>query len=160
MFGLGLPEVALILGILVLIFGARRLPEIGSGMGKAIKNFKAGVSGKDEIDVTPKPMSTAESLYLPAVFKGLGTTLRHLFQNVGRDGKVKKNIWVVQYPEEKRDDRPVVEGGQERSNFRGGLTKSEQLASPLVPLLIRPTNGGSTLSAPISRAISRQNTPK
>ncbi len=55
MFGLGLPEVALILGILVLIFGARRLPEIGSGMGKAIKNFKAGVSGKDEIDVTPKP---------------------------------------------------------------------------------------------------------
>jgi sec-independent protein translocase protein TatA len=39
----------------VLIFGARRLPEIGSGMGKAIKNFKAGVSGKDEIDVTPKP---------------------------------------------------------------------------------------------------------
>lgn len=55
MFGLGLPEVALILGILVLIFGAKRLPEIGSGMGKAIKNFKAGVSSKDEIDVTPKP---------------------------------------------------------------------------------------------------------
>jgi len=55
MFGLGLPEVALILFILVLIFGARRLPEIGSGMGKAIKNFKAGVSNKGEIDVTPKP---------------------------------------------------------------------------------------------------------
>ena len=31
----------------------------------------------------------------------------------------KNNIWVVQYPEEKRDDRPVLEGGQERSTFRG-----------------------------------------
>jgi sec-independent protein translocase protein TatA len=30
------------------------LPEIGSGLGKAIKNFKTGVSGKDEIDVTPE----------------------------------------------------------------------------------------------------------
>jgi len=54
MFGLGATELLLILGICVLIFGARRLPEIGSGLGKAIKNFKTGVSGKDEIDVTPK----------------------------------------------------------------------------------------------------------
>ncbi len=54
MFGLGLPEVLLILLLIVLIFGARRLPEVGAGLGKAIKNFKAGVSGKDEIDVTPK----------------------------------------------------------------------------------------------------------
>jgi sec-independent protein translocase protein TatA len=37
----------------VVLFGARRLPEIGSGLGKAIKNFKTGISGKDEIDVTP-----------------------------------------------------------------------------------------------------------
>jgi sec-independent protein translocase protein TatA len=43
------------LGIVIVIFGARRLPELGSGLGKAIKNFKAGVSGKDEIDVTPNP---------------------------------------------------------------------------------------------------------
>lgn len=54
MFGLGLTEVLILLFILALIFGARRLPEVGSGLGKAIKNFKAGVSGKDEIDVTPK----------------------------------------------------------------------------------------------------------
>jgi sec-independent protein translocase protein TatA len=54
MFGLGTTELLIILAILVLIFGARRLPEIGSGLGKAIKSFKAGVSGEDEIDVTPK----------------------------------------------------------------------------------------------------------
>jgi len=53
MFGLGVPELLVILGICVLIFGARRLPEIGSGLGKAIKGFKSGISD-DEIDVTPK----------------------------------------------------------------------------------------------------------
>jgi sec-independent protein translocase protein TatA len=37
----------------IVLFGARRLPELGSGLGKAIKNFKAGVSGQNEIDVTP-----------------------------------------------------------------------------------------------------------
>ena len=53
MFGLGATELMIILGICVLLFGARRLPEIGSGLGKAIKGFRAGISGKDEIDVTP-----------------------------------------------------------------------------------------------------------
>ena len=55
MFGIGTTEILILMGIVIVIFGARRLPELGSGMGKAIKNFKAGVSGKDEIDVTPKP---------------------------------------------------------------------------------------------------------
>jgi sec-independent protein translocase protein TatA len=54
MFGLGAWELFIILAIVVVLFGARRLPEIGSGMGKAIKNFKSGMSGKDEIDVTPE----------------------------------------------------------------------------------------------------------
>lgn len=53
MLGLGTTELLVILSIVVLLFGARRLPEIGSGLGKAIKNFKTGISGKDEIDVTP-----------------------------------------------------------------------------------------------------------
>jgi len=52
-FGLGATELFIILAIVVVLFGARRLPEIGSGLGKAIKNFKTGISGKDEIDVTP-----------------------------------------------------------------------------------------------------------
>jgi sec-independent protein translocase protein TatA len=60
MFGIGVSELLVILGIVVVLFGARRLPEIGAGLGKAIRNFKAGVSGKDEIDVTPKKEEVTE----------------------------------------------------------------------------------------------------
>lgn len=54
MFGLGLPELAIVLVIVILIFGASRLGDIGSGLGKAIRGFKESVAGKDAIDVTPK----------------------------------------------------------------------------------------------------------
>ncbi len=43
---IGIPELALIVLILLVIFGANRLPEIGRGIGKAIKNFKE--AGKEE----------------------------------------------------------------------------------------------------------------
>jgi sec-independent protein translocase protein TatA len=47
---IGIPELIVILLILVLIFGASRLPEIGRGLGKAINNFKASMKEgqKDE----------------------------------------------------------------------------------------------------------------
>ena len=61
MFGIGTTELLILFGIVIVIFGARRLPELGSGLGKAIKNFKAGVSGKDEIDVTPNPEKVTDS---------------------------------------------------------------------------------------------------
>ena len=53
MFGLGTTELILILVIVLIIFGVGKLPEIGSGLGKAIKNFKKATD-EAEIDVTPK----------------------------------------------------------------------------------------------------------
>jgi sec-independent protein translocase protein TatA len=54
MFGLGIPELIIILVLVLIVFGAGKLPEIGAGLGKAIKGFKKGVSAEEEIDVTPK----------------------------------------------------------------------------------------------------------
>ena len=54
MFGLGITELLVLMIIVLIVFGASRLPEIGSGLGKAIRGFKESVTGKDAIDVTPK----------------------------------------------------------------------------------------------------------
>jgi len=44
MFGLGMPELIVVLIIVLVIFGASRLPQLGEGLGKAIKGFKKGIS--------------------------------------------------------------------------------------------------------------------
>lgn len=44
MFGLGMPELIVILVIVIIIFGASRLPQLGEGLGKAIRGFKKGIS--------------------------------------------------------------------------------------------------------------------
>jgi sec-independent protein translocase protein TatA len=53
-FGFGLQELVIILVIALVIFGGKKLPELGSGLGKAIREFKRGTSEPEEIDVTPK----------------------------------------------------------------------------------------------------------
>jgi sec-independent protein translocase protein TatA len=53
--GLGVTELLILLVIVLVIFGASRLPQIGKGLGEGIKNFKAGLREPPEIDVTPRP---------------------------------------------------------------------------------------------------------
>jgi sec-independent protein translocase protein TatA len=54
MFGIGMPELIVILLIVLVLFGANRLPEIGTGLGKAIRGFKKGMNEPNEINVTPE----------------------------------------------------------------------------------------------------------
>jgi sec-independent protein translocase protein TatA len=62
MFGLGHTELIIILVIGLIIFGAKKLPDIGSGMGSAIKNFKTGVSSMDkEIKQEPEKIETGKT---------------------------------------------------------------------------------------------------
>lgn len=54
MFGLGTSELLIIMAIALLIFGAKKLPDIGSGLGKGISSFKKGLK---EVDETSTPDS-------------------------------------------------------------------------------------------------------
>jgi len=60
MFGsLGVTELLLILVIVIVIFGASKLPQLGKGLGEGISNFRDGLKGKD--DKTPLPKSPEEN---------------------------------------------------------------------------------------------------
>jgi len=50
MFGIGIPELVIILVIILVIFGAGKLPEIGGGLGKAIRNFRQATKESDTND--------------------------------------------------------------------------------------------------------------
>ncbi len=64
MFGLGIQELLVILVIALVIFGPSKLPQIGSGLGKAIRDFKKGVSG-DEAEESGKDTKKENPKDLP-----------------------------------------------------------------------------------------------
>ncbi len=58
---LGFGELVIVLLIVMLIFGAGRLPQIGEGLGKAIRNLKRGLTTDDDIDITPTEKQVSET---------------------------------------------------------------------------------------------------
>jgi sec-independent protein translocase protein TatA len=60
MFGFGVGELLIVLVIILVVFGAGRLPEVMGSLGKGIQSFKRGVSEPPEIDVTPESDDDSE----------------------------------------------------------------------------------------------------
>ena len=54
MFGVGMPELVVIMVIVMILFGANKLPQMGAGLAKGIRNFKKGIDDKEEIEAAPK----------------------------------------------------------------------------------------------------------
>jgi sec-independent protein translocase protein TatA len=54
MGSIGMPELMVIMVIVLIVFGAGKLPQIGENLGKAIKNFKMSTQEKEKINLTPK----------------------------------------------------------------------------------------------------------
>ena len=61
MFGLGIWELVVILVVVIIVFGAGRLPELGTALGEGIKNFKKGYRESKTLDVTPPDGNTPDS---------------------------------------------------------------------------------------------------
>lgn len=65
MFGLGTQELIIILIIVLVIFGAGKLPEVGGALGKGIRNFKRAAKGQEDLDVTPADPTKPDALQKP-----------------------------------------------------------------------------------------------
>ena len=51
---IGIGQILIVFAVFVLFFGYKKLPELGKGLGKALREFKRSVNEDDEIDITPK----------------------------------------------------------------------------------------------------------
>ena len=70
MFGMGAGEWVLVLLIILVVFGATKLPQLGDGLGRAIKNFKRAVTSANEIEVAPKKGEIPDEKARPAAGEG------------------------------------------------------------------------------------------
>lgn len=77
---------------------------------------------EDIVEITEPKLSAWENTYVPAVLSGLGTTLGHMFRSIRGDHK------TLSYPEERRELKPVLEGGMSTKHYRGvhRLNRDEQ----------------------------------
>lgn len=73
-FGIGFGEMILIFAVLLLVFGAKRLPEIGGAMGKSIRDFKRSINGLDEASVNQSIQSAPPQPAVPPASGGEGQT--------------------------------------------------------------------------------------
>jgi sec-independent protein translocase protein TatA len=60
MFGLRMPELLLILAIVVILFGANKLPALGQGLGQGLRGFKKAFSGEDEKPTASGPQNPTD----------------------------------------------------------------------------------------------------
>jgi sec-independent protein translocase protein TatA len=56
---IGMPELLVILGVAVLLFGGKKIPEVAKGIGEGIRNFKIALKGEPEKPAEPKPQAAA-----------------------------------------------------------------------------------------------------
>ena len=62
MFGLGTTELIIVLVLVLVVFGAGKLPEIGGALGKSLQSFKKAARESDEIDITPSHETKDEDI--------------------------------------------------------------------------------------------------
>lgn len=65
MNSLGMPELLVILGVAVLLFGGKKIPELAKGLGEGIRNFKTSLKGEDEKPVEPEKRGEPEKPAAP-----------------------------------------------------------------------------------------------
>ncbi len=91
------------------------------------------IAENDLKNVDLPPLNSVENFFLPEVFKGLGTTFRHMAGSVGKWAGGGKHLKTMEYPEERREHWPetaegLIKGGMYKPNFRGvhRLNRDEQ----------------------------------